>query len=648
VDGLFLGIAEKLSFERVSGVDSLLSETSADPAMRSRIATTRQASDELIARAEQRIGSLRYPGAAAQAKVLRDVAAALATQRGRLDEMNAKPKGARDAAFLGAYIASFAPWFVLLDRALDMGDVAAAHEDGLLMDLVEMARRSWQVRLLGAARTGPMLVPMNAGVPLSAPLLEKLAALDALIDENWTTIDAIATRLADLSGMTKLVAAGHASFDAANALYLDTVEHGRHGGTYPTTALEFGQASLRGGLAALKVRDAALELSAGRATANLRNATIVTAMMGGILLLILGAIGVILTLLTRRIVSPIIAMTDVIDRIARHEYALAVPARARSDEIGRMAVSIEALRQGAMAADEAAIEQERERTAKQLRSLRLEDLVQRFQTEISKLVGTIADASTRLETTAQSMTHTASTTDRQAETVAGAAGEANVNVQALASAAEELTASIREIRQQVTQSATVAGRAADSAQRTDATVRALAESAQRIGDVVGLIKSIAGQTSLLALNATIEAARAGAAGKGFAVVASEVKNLALQTGRATEEIGGQIGQIQSATLEAVAAIRDIMGIIQEVSAIATIIASAVEQQGAATDEIARNIQQTSVAVREVSTTIAGVSQAAAGTGAAAAQVLDAAVDLAKQSDRLTGDVNRFVGEVRAA
>ena len=125
------------------------------------------------------------------------------------------------------------------------------------------------------------------------------------------------------------------------------------------------------------------------------------------------------------------------------------------------------------------------------------------------------------------------------------------------------------------QSAKIAGKAAEDARRTDATVRALAEAAQRIGDVVGLISSIAGQTNLLALNATIEAARAGDAGKGFAVVASEVKSLATQTSRATEEISGQIGRIQSATIEAVKAIEAIGATISEVSTIATTIAAAV-------------------------------------------------------------------------
>jgi len=221
-------------------------------------------------------------------------------------------------------------------------------------------------------------------------------------------------------------------------------------------------------------------------------------------------------------------------------------------------------------------------------------------------------------------------------------------VQTVASAAEQLTASISEISRQVLQSSRITERAVADARRTDTVVRALSDGAQKIGDVVGLITSIAGQTNLLALNATIEAARAGDAGRGFAVVASEVKNLAQQTAKATDEIGAQIGQIQTATGEAVEAIRAITGVIEEVSTIATAIASAVEQQGAATAEIARNVQQTAVSAHEVTSNIAGVSQAANDTGAAAAQVLSAAEGLSRQAATLTDEVNEFAAGIRAA
>jgi len=271
-----------------------------------------------------------------------------------------------------------------------------------------------------------------------------------------------------------------------------------------------------------------------------------------------------------------------------------------------------------------------------------------FQGKVGQLVAVLGESSKALEGTAQSMAATADVTTSQASTVAAAAEEASASVQTVAASAEELTSSIGEISRQVTQSAQITGKAVQEARRTDAIVRALSEGADKIGQVVDLITNIAGQTNLLALNATIEAARAGEAGRGFAVVASEVKSLAQQTARATEEIGAQISQVQSATNDAVEAIRGITGTIEEVSSIAATIAAAVEQQGAATAEIARNVQQVSVSTQEVTSNITGVSQAAHEAGVAVSHVLGNANDVSSQASRLSAEVDSFVNSLRSA
>jgi methyl-accepting chemotaxis protein len=321
----------------------------------------------------------------------------------------------------------------------------------------------------------------------------------------------------------------------------------------------------------------------------------------------------------------------------------------RGDEIGRMAETLEMLRQTSLTARSLEAEQAK---LKQMSEAEKRDaliaLADRFDSSVGQLVGLMASGSTELEATAQSMSGTAARTNDQAGIVNTAALQASTRVQTVAAAAEELSSSIAEIARQMAQSAKITTHAVDSARRTDTIVRALADGAQQIEHVVELISTIAGQTNLLALNATIEAARAGDAGRGFAVVATEVKSLAGQTADATKEISTRIAQIQSATREAVDAIQGITATIEEVSAIATTIGSAIEEQGAATAEIARNVTQTAQATRDVTTNIGGVSSAAHETGNAAGMVLSAATGLSKQAEQLSGEVTTFLAGVRAA
>jgi methyl-accepting chemotaxis protein len=345
---------------------------------------------------------------------------------------------------------------------------------------------------------------------------------------------------------------------------------------------------------------------------------------------------------------PIALMTATMQRLAGRDMAVEISGLGRRDEIGGMAGAVQIFKDNMIAADRLAALQAEENAAKLRRGQLVEALTKEFETKIGELAGALAASSSEMQQTAQSMSTTAEETNQQSGAVATAADEASANVQTVASAAEELSASIGEIGRQVAQSTAIAGQAVAEAQRTDATVQALAAGAQKIGAVVSLITDIAGQTNLLALNATIEAARAGDAGKGFAVVASEVKSLANQTAKATEEIAGQVTQIQETTGNAVAAIQRIGATIGELSSIATAIASAVEQQGAATQAIARNVQLAAEGTQRVTGNIAGVKAAANTTGAAATQVLGAAGALSTQSERLSREVDLFLAGVKAA
>ena len=205
-----------------------------------------------------------------------------------------------------------------------------------------------------------------------------------------------------------------------------------------------------------------------------------------------------------------------------------------------------------------------------------------------------------------------SQTSRQASGVIDAARATSSSVQAVAAGAEELAASVSEIGRQITEASRSTSAATSEAARATQIITELVDAASRINEVVGLITNIAGQTNLLALNATIEAARAGEAGKGFAVVASEVKGLANQTAKATEEIAGQVGQVQAAVSGAVSTIKSIAEAIARIDSITGTIAAAVEQQGGVTREMSSNMQSAAQAVDQVGRSLEEIATSASG------------------------------------
>jgi methyl-accepting chemotaxis protein len=347
-------------------------------------------------------------------------------------------------------------------------------------------------------------------------------------------------------------------------------------------------------------------------------------------------------------VARIVGIEAAMTRIAKGDFSGEFKAGEASDEIGQMARTLEVFREGIMRANALSAEQAKEQAARAQRAEAIEGLTRSFNEGATTVLASVSAATQEMQGTAQKMSAAAREATAETTAVASASAQAATNVQTVATATEELSGSIAEISRQVAEAASIAGQAVEQVQHSHATVGALAEAAQKIGEVVGLINSIAGQTNLLALNATIEAARAGDAGKGFAVVAAEVKNLATQTAKATEDITGQVAAIQGSTGRAVETIKSIGDIIQRMAEIATGIASAVEEQGAATQEISRNVQQAAKGTEEVSSHIGGVAEVAEESGRAADQVLAATAHLAQQSAALRDKVDHFLAEIKAA
>jgi methyl-accepting chemotaxis protein len=355
-------------------------------------------------------------------------------------------------------------------------------------------------------------------------------------------------------------------------------------------------------------------------------------------------IGVALALLIGRgIATPIRKLTDVMRELASGALEVVIPHGDRRDELGEMARAVGVFKDHMC--KEAALTQQQgdeRRQADADKRAAMIKMAETIESETRIAIEQIGQRTSTMSGTADEMRASAERTDVSARSAGSAAGQALANAQTVASAADQLAASIREIGTQVEHSNNVVERAVDAGRETRATMETLNEKVGRIGAVADMIGDIAAKTNLLALNATIEAARAGDAGKGFAVVASEVKQLANQTAHSTEEIARHISEVRTATGASVAAVGRIEQTIAEMNAIAGSIAAAVEQQGAATAEIARNVAETATAANNMTSRIAEVSAEADQTGRHATDVHDNITSLATAVDDLRHSVIRVV------
>jgi methyl-accepting chemotaxis protein len=642
-------IPRYLNSERGFSTNILFGPAVVDPKMRADLDKLRQSTDGAIAKMEQ----LRATTVAEL-----DDAAEIKPRIGDIVQRFKALRGTTDAAIAGP-----------ADARRDAAKKVVAENSGL--NGVVTVLLADQVRKMAAGNGDAYRQAINANV---AWMLRDVGGLNASLHKNLVGANRVGTEaerldLARSQGATDQVVASLmemrgnpatpanvvAALDKMKDAYVDRfgnelklVKAGAVSGKYEHDVDAFYVESQLGLNSVIGVREALYDNAESLLGASYSGARLSFAIALIVLLAVAGASVTMVVMVRRRIVQPIVAITASMTRLASGDASESTPASDRQDEIGAMAAAVQVFKDNMITASRLTADQATENDAKMRRASLLDDLAKSFESRVGELVSGLSTSSATMETAARSMSSTASTTNRQAGVVAEASEQTSSNVQMVASATEELTSSITEISRQVAQSAQISARAVVDARRTGDTAESLAAGAQKIGDVVILIQNIAAQTNLLALNATIEAARAGEAGRGFAVVASEVKSLAGQTAKATTEISEQVAAIQGASAESVAAIRNVVSVITEIEQIGQAIAAAIEQQGSATREIARNVQEAAHGTQHVTSNISGVQQAANDTGAAATEVLGAAEELSQQSEDLAAQVHRFLADVRAA
>ncbi|WP_331313481.1 methyl-accepting chemotaxis protein [Methylobacterium mesophilicum] len=596
------------------------------------------------------VRDLSVPSVQATLEPLRSAQATLAALRPQIDTVVALPRERRDAAFGRTFdtaVTSLLDAFAATNAAVD---AAIPRRDAAVAKALDIKRASWATRVALGNSWRRIETSVAAKAAWSQEEIVAAAEERGRLMADWGEVVGLFTGDVPVALRAAFEKAGASNFEGESARRRVAVTDALSRGRPPGIEAEALRArDIADGKVLLDLVHAGLDAMIDRA--QLLAAESERALSGAVLFLttaVLLAVGGII-IVFRWVLRPLRAMTRAMQALAEGDAGVPIPARGRRDEIGAMAAAVQVFRDNlvrtrALEADAA----EAARAAELQRRTVTHALAETFEAAVAGIVGRVSAAATELQTTAWQMTTTAQETASQSDTVAAAAEEASAGVRTVAAAVEELGTSVQEIGRQVQGSSDLARGAVGEADQTAALVAALNASVARVDAVVELIAGIAAQTNLLALNATIEAARAGDAGRGFAVVATEVKALAAQTGRATDEIGRQIGEIRAVTGQAVRAIGTITGRIGEIDTVAAAIAAAVEQQGAATREIVRNVAQASAGTQEVTGNIAGVAQAADQTGRAADHVLKAATALARQSEELAAEVQHFLTGVRAA
>lgn len=600
---------------------------------------------------------------------------AVTAMRSRADRALRQGKSERDADLMQNWVPTMTAVIMQSrDVRTTMTNELITHPD--LIALNNLKHFSWVTSEYAGRERAVVGGTISSGQAITPAKLRTLSEFRGRVQEAWTTMQ-------DLSKNAIISADIKSAIKKADSAYFTTFEETRtqvyNDGTSGNYSLQGGEWVSKATTAIdslLGVQTSIIKTMTDEADKALAsaNTTQTTALVFLIIILAIAAGSFFVVI--KRVTSPLVAMTDVMGRLAKGDYETEVIARDRVDEIGQMAGAVQIFKEAGIEnirLQEEAEENRKKREADEEEARKTEqlrkddearreaeatkkaaadskqarlDLADSFESRISGVLNTVTAAIQEMSATAAEMSRNANETSEQATSAATASQQAGENVQTVAGASEEMSASVNEISAQVTESARISDEAVADAGKAADQVGNLSAATAKIDEVVNLINDIAEQTNLLALNATIEAARAGEAGRGFAVVASEVKALATQTANATSEIGTQVQEVQSVTKDAVTSVEGISATIQRLNEISVAIASAVEEQAAATQEISRNSLEAATGTEAVGENIANVSSFAESTGNAAAEVQSATESLAGDAENLSSEIDTFLNEIR--